>query len=296
MVNFDGLDIYKTLLNHPDYWLIFADTLTQSEIKELCTHTLTNIHDGKITRTDHLIIAYISLLIGDSTSQAMIKHVVVDESQDYHAMDYAFLSLQFPKANFTILGDVHQSLHDKMDSNHHFIAQKMLHTDEALHMKLTTAYRNASGISDLCLGLFQDTHLLSRVNREGKKPMFYQNNHIDTLQNIIKTCFSDGHQTVAVITKTMDRAKKIIDHQLQTLPHELLTEDTFTLPKGLIVSPVYFAKGMEFDAVIIADADEEVYSSERDRQHLYIATSRALHELHLVSNTKRTSLLDFYFK
>ena len=116
------------------------------------------------------------------------------------------------------------------------------------------------------------------------------------IRNLIQACFDEGHRTVAVITKTMEKAQYLVQNELHSMNPHLITEDTLTLPDGLIACPVYFAKGMEFDAVIIADADKEVYNSERDRQYLYIAASRALHELHLISRGSPTPLLDFYFK
>nr|WP_243201624.1 MULTISPECIES: UvrD-helicase domain-containing protein [unclassified Fusibacter] len=296
MVSFTAIDVYRALLEDADYWTDHVGGTDHEVIRDLCQSTLQALDRGIVTRTDHVILAYISLLIGDSDEMTSIKHVVIDESQDYHATDYALFRRLYPKANFTILGDVHQSLNEEKDDSHHRRAQRMLGFDDALHMRLTTAYRNASGISDLCLGLFSDTAALGRIEREGKKPLLHHKRDENSIKNLIQTCFDEGHRTVAIITKTMERAQYLFQNELKSLDPHLIREDTLTLPDGLIVCPVYFAKGMEFDAVIIADADKEVYNSERDRQYLYIAASRALHELHLISGGSPTPLLDFYFK
>ena len=65
---------------------------------------------------------------------------------------------------------------------------------------------------------------------------------------------------------------------------------------GTLVLPAFASKGLEFDAVIIFNANEEEFNSELDKQLLYIACSRALHSLTLIHTSKPTSFVLDYFK
>ena len=42
------------------------------------------------------------------------------------------------------------------------------------------------------------------------------------------------------------------------------------------------AKGLEFDEVVVADADKNTYGAEFDRGLLYVACTRAMHRLTVI--------------
>ena len=56
-----------------------------------------------------------------------------------------------------------------------------------------------------------------------------------------------------------------------------------TLPKGVIVLPVYLAKGLEFDSVIAYDVSISNYPTDDAIGILYTIASRAMHHLSLVT-------------
>ena len=101
----------------------------------------------------------------------------------------------------------------------------------------------------------------------------------------------EGFDSVGVITRTRAEAETLYralakDFSLHTL---LGAEDEF--PKGAVVLPVYLAKGLEFDAVILTDASAEHYSLEEDRNLLYVACTRALHMLTVLYSGAPSPLL-----
>ena len=57
------------------------------------------------------------------------------------------------------------------------------------------------------------------------------------------------------------------------------TNDDQSFQTGVVVIPVYLAKGLEFDGVIIHDADAKLYGDEKERNLFYTACTRALHYL-----------------
>jgi DNA helicase-2/ATP-dependent DNA helicase PcrA len=61
----------------------------------------------------------------------------------------------------------------------------------------------------------------------------------------------------------------------------LLTPDSTAFKQGVILTTAHLAKGLEFDEVIVPYASAGNYSTEVDRRMLYIACTRAMHQLTL---------------
>ena len=94
---------------------------------------------------------------------------------------------------------------------------------------------------------------------------------------------AEGFDSIAVITKTAAESREAYE-SLQTHGGEalrLITKETLAFEKGAMVIPVYLAKGVEFDAVLVYDASPEAYGRENERKLLYTACTRAMHRLHL---------------
>ena len=102
---------------------------------------------------------------------------------------------------------------------------------------------------------------------------------------------SHKDEKIAIIAKTMLDAENL---------HKYLNDFTFIsdelnenlISSNKILTTVYLSKGMEYDRVIIFNADVSNYSSEQDRQNLYVASTRALHGLYLTYNQNLTNFVD----
>jgi DNA helicase-2/ATP-dependent DNA helicase PcrA len=101
-----------------------------------------------------------------------------------------------------------------------------------------------------------------------------------------------GHETIAIICKTAVESRKAFEQLKSAVPLQLMTEETATFTKGILVLPAYLAKGIEFDAVIIYNASEEQYGDGAVRRLFYTACTRAMHELHVFSIGVMTHFLN----
>ncbi len=280
-------EVYRQLLNHPQFWVKYFETLTLEGAQILCQDTLERMGNGDLTVDDWVLIAYLQVGMHGDHALLGLKQVVVDESQDYSLMTFALMKKMFPKAHFTVLGDFHQTLQGIRKPSHHQRVSEILKFEDAVHKQLSVSYRNSQAIGQLCLGLFKSEAGYDMVPRKGEKPLLFKGS--GAMIEAIDHLKAAKLETIAVITKTMEQAQVVyqaLQNQGDLQPH-LMTIDSFTLPKGLLVMPVYLAKGMEFDGVVIADVDSSNYVSERDRQLLYICASRALHGLALTLSDDR---------
>lgn len=103
------------------------------------------------------------------------------------------------------------------------------------------------------------------------------------MADTIRELRQKGWETVAVICKTAAEAKKVFQTVSAESGVRLINKENQPFQKGVCVIPVYLAKGIEFDAVIAADASAAQYKSEHDRKLLYTACTRAMHHLTVLS-------------
>ena len=107
-----------------------------------------------------------------------------------------------------------------------------------------------------------------------------------------QTSFSEN-TTFAIICKTPAAANKLYS-ALDKKHREcclLIDEDSTEFHEGIIITNAYLAKRLEFDCVILSEVTDKEYSSERDRQILYIAATRALHELEILYLGKKSKFI-----
>lgn len=122
---------------------------------------------------------------------------------------------------------------------------------------------------------------------EGRKVVFAAN-----ILREIRTCKEKGYESICLISKSAQNAARLQKLLQQGIDKSANTSDKELIPKlilnytdeeltGVLSLPIYFSKGLEFDAVLISDADSNTYRDEDDRKLLYIASTRALHHLAL---------------
>lgn len=283
-VGLDALMLYKKLLKTPKIWGSYFNEIPKATLEAICKFTLTKVENGRMSQFDLVNIAYLHHLIHGETPFKDIKHVVIDESQDYGVMSFALLKQLFEKAHFTILGDSHQTLQDVRNKSLHEQVSELFGKDQSAHMNLTVGYRNDLEIGALCLSLFESEKEYQMVDRKGEKPIVF--NNADSLNQALSYMKAKDYQTLAIITKTMQQAQTVYEHFQQSEVLELVTEHTKALLNGILVMPIYLAKGMEFDAVILHEVNGDNYHTENDRQLLYVGCSRALHALCLQTTSE----------
>lgn len=128
--------------------------------------------------------------------------------------------------------------------------------------------------------------------RHGNVPSFIQAEQFDALKikGIFEAIRQNGHRSIALICKTT--AEAITMQQAlkdNAIASQLLTENESINQEMLLVVPSHLAKGLEFDAVIVAAYDTPFYDTPIDRKLLYVALTRAMHELYLIGPSKRHS-------
>ena len=210
-----------------------------------------------------------------------IKQIVIDEAQDYTLGQLKLISKIFRNASYTILGDINQTINPyyKYDSLEDIC--KILPSSK--YIELTKTYRSSEEIVEYSNRVLHLNHVTA-IRRDNNVPVDEkkEDNLYNQLIDDIKECNKYGKST-AIITKNQEECNKIYE----LLKDEGISKVDNTVMKfnrKFIVVPVYMAKGLEFDSVIIYTEKDNKFNDE-ERYLYYVAITRAQHKL-IVYNQK----------
>ena len=256
-----------------------------------------NLKKGKISANGITIYLYLYDLITGKHGQRDIRYVFVDEVQDYDAYQLAYLKYRFPRAKFTLLGDLNQAIFTHENSKS--LLQQlgtMFDPEKTKVVQLTKSYRSTKQITDFTKHILIDGEAIEAFERQGAKPQVWETKTADdAVTAVVDTLakYKKEHDAVAIIGKTLADSEELYQKLMaRNIKTTLIRTENQRLVKGPLIVPSYLAKGLEFDAVIVWNANEQQYHGNDERQLLYTICSRAMHALSLVSIDKATSLID----
>ncbi|EJA6664979.1 TPA: AAA family ATPase [Clostridioides difficile] len=221
----------------------------------------------------------------------IIRHVVIDEMQDYTPIQYAVINLLF-KCKKTILGDFGQLVNP--NHAHTLDDMKQLYNDGELVM-LNKSYRSTFEIINFAKKV-QDISSLEPIERHGEEPALLKCNNEQDEINKIKTEIEEfkksDNATLGIILKTDNDAKAVYDALREEYSVHLISSESSSFTKGVSITSIKMSKGLEFDEVIVPSVNNKTYYSDYDRSLLYIACTRAMHKLKLAYTGELTQLID----
>jgi DNA helicase-2/ATP-dependent DNA helicase PcrA len=247
---------------------------------------------GKLEYADVFPLIYLKMrLEAVNNPRKGVKHLLIDEMQDYTPVQYAVLARLFP-CRKTILGDAAQSVSLYGASTAEQVERAL---QGAICVKLTRSYRSTWEIMRFAQGISPNPELVA-IERHGEPPRVIAckraaEAHRHILDEIAS--FKDSpHASLALIAKTQKQAQKL--HRAlgeSGVDSRLLDAHSGGFSTGLIVCTAYLAKGLEFDRVIVPDASASNYHSDMDRNLLYVACTRAMHRLTVIAVGEPSELL-----
>ena len=228
-------------------------------------------------------------------------HVVIDEAQDFGMMAYASLKYCLSKCTYTIMGDVAQNISDRYGLNDWTELRKLMLPGEFDYFGiLQKSYRNTVEISEFATDILYHgsfpVYPVEPIIRHGKpvtvKKCADFTEQVTQAEQTIQAWQSKGLDTIAVVCIDEAEAREATAALQGSV--ELNTGDAgkWEIGEGVMVLPLKYTKGLEFDAVLIFNASEEDYPVEDGYvKQLYVAATRALHELTVLYRGKLTGLI-----
>ena len=344
---FNLIDVYHKfltdLLVNRNAYLTKDIKLPSAEAIELL---MDRLNKKEIDLYDLVMLTYIKKRLKRTKDFDYVRHIVVDEAQDFGVIVFRLFKIIFGSCTFTIMGDVTQNINYYGGMNDwEALRQQVLDPRKDKFYVMAKSYRNTVEISDYASRVLRKctfkTYDIQPIIRHGKevvaKRLADDAEMINETASLIKTSRESGYDTIAVICRTVEESLKVKEALMPLIEAEYEgesgadnpasgseprtkackdegrkeksaksknkktaaieeQEDSFeglSFTKGVMVLPIYMTKGLEFDTVILWNPDEESYHvSDEDAKLLYVAITRALHELHIIYKGRLSGLLE----
>ena len=245
-------------------------------------HLFKKLAKNRLEFCDVFPLLYVKLFFeGTDMAYKTIKHLLVDEMQDYTPIQYAVISKVFD-CKMTILGDAHQSVNPYSSSS---VEKIQPFFDGATAVELCRSYRSTIEITNFARKIHENKKLIP-VERHGEEPQLHlcwdEGEQLDTIIALIENWKQSSHTTLGIITNSQPEAEVLHAALVDKYPQlQLLSFESSSFEEGMIITSAHMAKGLEFDQVIVPNVDSTNFRSELDNSLLYIACTRAMHKLDL---------------
>ncbi|MFD1606109.1 RNA polymerase recycling motor HelD [Oceanobacillus luteolus] len=289
--------IYKQLFENHGKIQELVDGESPKDWPAICEVTLQELEQGRILYEDATPFLQLQDSIFGFQANRSIRHVVVDEAQDYSAFQFEFLKRLFPAARMTVLGDFNQAIFAHANEKDDFQELTQLYgPDKTEVINLTRSYRSTKPIIEFTRRLIPEGDQIIPFNRDGERPALTTFENHDELHAEITSKVSElkdqGNESIAIICKSAAETEKAYEALSDIEELKMLKSSSIEYEQGVVVLPSYLSKGIEFDAVIIYDASEKVYGDESLRRVFYTACTRAMHGLQLYSVGEPTNFIE----
>ncbi len=284
MTSCDILSLYADLFRDIESFLPAGDTEGLGEYRRIGAHTLRQLEQGILDYEDLAPVIYLKAVLDGIGHAASIKHVIIDEAQDYTAVQYEVFRLVFGSGNMTILGDVNQTVNGYANAGSFDAVADVFNAKGTKRISLTKSYRSSKELADFCRELLDSPSHAEQLNRHGNKPRVIKVGKNDLHRRVaddIMGLKNRGYKLIAVICKTASRCREAYNAISLFMDIGLISNRNEAYDGDVVVIPSYLAKGLEFDAVLAVSIGEADYSADSDRRLLYTVCTRALHELYL---------------
>lgn len=239
-----------------------------------------NSNREEYTINDLAPILYLAIKLEGKKASRDYRHVVIDEAQDYSPLQFKVVRELTGTKYFTIVGDVNQRLIKYLDTAPMMELDKIFEDVNPEIYNLNKSYRSTYEIMEYANKYLDEDRIIPLVRHGKPVEEFEFDNKDDFSDSIIeslKEFANEGLESVAIITKDKEELEKVYN-LISNKVHLVKFDNEDVLYKGgNVIIPSYFAKGLEFDGVIIIDND----SSNKESEDLikYIMSTRALHRL-----------------
>jgi DNA helicase-2/ATP-dependent DNA helicase PcrA len=293
------LALYRQLFANQELLKQASDDLCLPDrMEEICDFSMRTISRENLYFEDTFPLLLLKELVEGFHTFNSVRYVVVDEAQDYSPFQFQLLRRVFPRAQWTFLGDLHQAVWAHPSCMARELLMELEQNDPNVEVyRLTKSYRSTKEIVEFTRGIMEAGDLILPFERHGDSPRLIHAENIEEMQEKmvqnINELINRGYKTVAILCKTEAESKEVfaaLRGRIDGL--QLISKEIHSYKEGTLVIPVYLAKGVEFDAVLVHNASKDQYCREVERNLFYTACTRAMHDLSIYYTGELTPFVD----
>lgn len=278
-----------------------SEKMTIKDLKEIYEYTNDGLQKGILSYEDVTPFMYLKERIVGVTEQHAIKQIVIDEAQDYTLVQYQIIANVFRGARMTLVGDLNQSIMPFVRYDDYDSILSVLKSNRARDIVetqyLTKTYRSTVEINEFANNLISTKQLIkTQLDRHGDPVEIVKDNGVGENAEFIKDALrlKTDNNTVAIIFKTEKECKELqraLQKSANFKNFKFMVEGEKNFVNShIMVMPLYMAKGLEFDTVLIPKANENNYSAE-NKKLFYVAVTRAMNTLKIYYDDIPSSLI-----
>lgn len=272
----------------------------------LANNTLGNLNRSEVAFEDLAPIIYLHYKIFGAKSKKELRHVIIDEAQDYGEFQFSVLKTILKSNSMTILGDIAQGIHSYrgIENWKRFIDIEFPEGD-AKYTTLKVTYRTTKQIMEKANEVIEKLPEYEKQYILKGEPVIDSKDSINIYEKqneneIINACIEKINmykkmefKSIAIIGKDIKECKEIkkkLEKEIDNI--KLIQSKDSEYHAGVVIVPSYLAKGLEFDSVILFNVNQENYKSNvLDIKLLYVAITRAMSKLDIFYTKKISDLL-----
>lgn len=223
-------------------------------------------------------ILYFMVVLEGKKCKKEIKHVVIDEAQDYNLTQFKLIKELTGCKSFTIVGDTNQRLITTDEAPAMTNLEELFENNIQL-FKLEKSYRSTQEIMEYASKFLNENNVVPLV-RNGEpvieEEAESEEDMIETIISIIEDYEEEGLESIAIITKDKESLRKLSPLLKEKIKVLTFDREDILYKGGKVLIPAYYAKGLEFDGVILLE------EGKTNNLVKYIMCTRALHRLSVI--------------
>lgn len=300
--------VLEPIKYYKEFMDVYIDTLAKGrisdeEMKYIKTSFVDAQRKGKIEMEDLAPLMYIKYMVHGIKTKFELKHIVIDEAQDFSEFQFYIFKKIVKSNSLTILGDLAQGIYFYRGTNNWQKTMSIVFGDgiDPTYLTLKKTYRTTEEIMNVANKVI--SHIMDKLNCPPGEPVMkngapvivkhFENEEkmVEQIKERLKEYKEKGFSNIALICKTVEDCIKLKE-QLQDEEIHIISSKDSEYAGGINIVPSYLSKGLEFDAVIITNADVHNYTdSEVDTKLLYVCITRAMNTLEIYHIDELTKLL-----
>ena len=280
---YHSLDLYKMLFENEEVFNQVSKGIQLPEELDYIRKSIVNrLNNNRVSYDDIAPIIYLEYFL-QRVKKDTIKHVIIDEAQDYSPIQYKVLFKCFENSKITILGDLNQTIHPYYNVG--TFSEIRGEKTSPFIVKLDKSYRSTKEISEFSQNIIFKEKAYEVVARPGEKPKITgcgnEKELIDKIIAHVNDYRKKGIKSIAIVCKTYAECKNAYSMLKGRIDVNIVGNEDTEFPEGTIIIPSYLIKGLEYDAVLVYNANYKNYSLEEDRKLFYTICTRSLHYLRI---------------
>ncbi|MEG1795072.1 MAG: RNA polymerase recycling motor HelD [Clostridium sp.] len=294
---------YIELFNNKETFRVITNGMIPENLANYIKEDLNNNLQRKIIDSDDLTaLAYLKLRF-EGMNVENYMHIVIDEAQDYSYFQLYLLGEISKNKSMTIVGDLGQGIYNYKGIESWDKLIKKVFNEDATYIALSQSYRSTVEIIEFANKVLdkQNLNLIPAVPvlRHGKVPevinITSKSSDAEIIDKIVDEVHMHNKHSVAIICKTYSKCQELHKQLRKSSSFNwvLISENENNISMEKLIIPSYMTKGLEFDATIIYDCNEENYKdNDLDKKLLYVSLTRALHLQYVTYKNSISKLLE----